>query len=350
MKNHIKFLLLGLVISALPQTISAQFRFAHISDTHGFTNCIDAVNDYAQSNPCDFAIISGDVVPNKVMIEKLKAAKIPYLIIPGNHDSVEGLCQFGFRRALLNEIDNGAIYGDEYDNYWYRDFEKDGKTLRVIGLDQFELDKINAVTLKYGWRGYVSQEQINWFIDVLSKSAQVDGLIIVIHMGFGYEKKGLRNTENPGKFVSKLADTFNNGYDFYPPCDPYMIPEIVQAYMTGENIKGKEYPGYNGEKLIVTTNFKKGAKNFISYYGGHLHWDEIEYLKDFPDQLQSLIAFCGIGTGSRWNDLKKTTTGEDSYNFNLNTIDPDKKTLTVERFGAKTTLSGEIRDSVKFRY
>ena len=319
------------------------FRFIHISDTHGSTVTIDAVNEFCKLHPCDFIALTGDVVPNSNIIKSISKSRYDYLIIPGNHDADEkdGPGQYGFRTEFLDVLKLSVLYPEQKANYWYKDYEKLGKKLRVIGLDQFEL---NSFSNPSGLYAVMTQAQVNWFISVLEDSYDVDGLVVLIHMGFGNSSKGQRDTSVHNSFISELANLYNNSYDFYGPEDPYMIPEIINAYVTGEDFE-KTYNKGNRYVKNASTHFEIPHNNFIGYFGGHLHWDEIEYLSAFPSQLQCLVAYCGQGTGSKLNDLSKS---DYDYNFNLVDIDLFSNQLVITREGARQTIKGNSRNSIKF--
>ncbi len=326
-------------------SIDSLFRFIHISDTHGSTVTIDAVNDYCSIHKCDFIILTGDVVPNKKIVESIKSSNTDYLIVPGNHDAYEneGPGQFGFRSSFLDTINMPVSFPDKKINYWYRDYEKNGKTLRVIGLDQFEQNSFGNTP---GLFAIMTQQQIDWFIHLLEKSSEADGIVILIHMGFGNSNKGQRDTSNHNEFISELASSYNNSYDFYGPEDPFMIPEIMEAYSSGNNLDKIYNKGTKYEK-IVRTDFSKASDNFVGYFGGHLHWDEVEFLNSFPNQLQCLVAFCGNGKGSNWNDLIKT---DYTYNFNVVDVDFTSNSLRIVRQGASRTISKQNRKEISFPF
>src|SRR5690554_2621611 len=94
-----KFLLLFFYIVGITISVKSQsFKFALITDTHiGSPNndedLLRTVNDINSFTDIDFAIISGDVTEfgsyNELRTAKslLDNLKIPYYIIPGNHDS-----------------------------------------------------------------------------------------------------------------------------------------------------------------------------------------------------------------------------------------------------------------------
>ena len=325
------------------EQIDSVFRFVHISDTHGSAVSIDAVNRYCKTQHCDFAILTGDVLPNNSFSQSLLNSTIKYLIIPGNHDASKdnGVGQFIFRSGFLDKLNTSVIFPYQKVNYWYKDFVKTGKRLRVIGLDQFELDSFGCPD---GIRALMTQKQIDWFVKLLNESHSVDGIIVLIHMGFGNSSKGQRDTTNHNEFISELANRYKNSYDFYGPEDPYMIPEIIDAYSKGESLK-KVYNEDSEYRIVVNATFTQPENNFIGYFGGHLHWDEIEFLRDFPQQLQCLIAYCGSGVGSKINDLVKT---DYPYNFNVVEVDLYHDKLNIRREGASLTVSGLKRQSLSF--
>lgn len=321
-------------------SIDSLFRFIHISDVHGSTITIEEVNKYCEKHRCDFVILTGDVQPSDAIIDAINKSTIEYLIVPGNHDAyhLDGPGQYGFRQSFLNTINSTVIFPSDSINYWYKDVEKSGKKLRIIGLDQFESDSFSNSYL-----AVMTQQQIDWFIGILEKSRDIDGVMVLIHMGFGNSKKGQRDTTYINDFISEYSHSYPNAYDFYGPEDPYMIPEIMDAFISGTNID-KTYNAHSRIAHRIRTHFADSGR-FVGFFGGHLHWDEIEYLSDFPSQLQLLIAYCGNGLGSKWNDLIKEKC---NYNFNVVDVDFFSKHIVIKREGAKMTLSGKLRNTISF--
>ena len=157
----------------------------------------------------------------------------------------------------------------------------------------------------------------------------------------------LRNKLN----FSIYAKKYDNSYDYYGSKNLTIIPDIINAYQTGVNLIGQKYSNYDGgEILTVTTHFQEAHDNFIAYMGGHTHWDMAEPLKFYPQQLQVLVAYCGNGTSSNYNDLIKNTNNKDFYNFNVNIIDLKKRQLKIIRKGANVKTDGNTRDSIIFNY
>ena len=335
-------------IPARSATHEDDIFFLHISDTHGSSISVLPMVEVLNNSNCDFGIITGDILPDDYMMNIINSSIKPIFLVSGNHDAYEGQGQYGFRVNVLNKNTtvSNVFYGDDRSNYYYYDLKKSNKVFRVICLDQFEIDAVERVGIH---EVIMSQRQIDWFIHVLEGSYSVDGIIILIHEGFGNKFVGQRDTNNTNKFISCLASTYHNSYDFWGKANPLMIPDIIEAYMTGENIINQSYSsGSNSLTINVTTKFIGEHTNFIAYFGGHLHWDEVEYLATHRNQLLVLIAYGGVGTGSKWNDLIKSESIQDSYNINYNVVDFHKNIFTIYRLGAKQTKSGIIRDSIYF--
>ena len=336
----------------IPATQADELSFIHISDTHGSTVTIEKMIPILNASDCQFALISGDIMTTPSMLTLLKKSTKPVFLTPGNHDAYQWQGQKGFRMEAINSLHYDDIhFANDTTNYYYADIRHNGKTLRIINLEQYEVD-----VMEYHWdEGLLySQQQIDWFCNVLKQSEEVDGIIIQIHCGFGNKKAGTRDVNHHDTFISKLAYLYDNSYDYHWNTEPTMIPEIVNAYTTGKNIVNKKYPtGIKDSSLIVNTQFTTPHNNFIAYCGGHLHWDLIEHLPYFTDhpQLQMLVAFSGNGRGNpKYDDLAKTASGDQSFVINYNTINFAKRTLRIERLGASQLVDGTRRDSITFAF
>lgn len=332
-----------------------QLTFVHISDTHRSSISLSPALYYLNHTPSSFGILTGDVMATHVMLDKIKQSEKPMLLIPGNHDAYTryayAVGQYGFRNHVLNRIgqNNRVVFGNTNENYWYQDFQKGEHTLRVIGIDQYEVESVredpNSLNCVY------SQSQMDWFVNLLENSEKCDGIIIAIHAGFGNKYVWSRDTDVTGSFISLYARDYDNSYDYQGLGIIKVIPDIVNAYQTGINLIGQKYSNTTeGDSLVVTTHFQGPHDNFIAYMGGHTHWDVVEPLLPYPKQLQVLIAYCGDGKGSEYNDLIKNTNNKNSYNFNVNIVDFKKRQLKIIRKGAKIKVNRTIRDSIVFNY
>ena len=330
----------------------ADVMFLHISDTHGSLVSVIPMVDILTNSECDFGIITGDVCADDNLLSIINNLKKPIFLIPGNHDAYDTHNgQTHFRYEVLGKMKNSLKlnFGSVNANYYYVDFHKNGKITRIIGLDQYEIETEGNPN---PYNVVISQHQIDWFINLLQSSYDVDGIMILIHSGIGCGIQRKRNLENRNSFISTLAYDYP-GYEFYGYSSPFIIPDIVKAYMSGVNIMNKQYPsGFDGNVITVNTAFNNEHHNFVGYFGGHIHWDLCEYLPDYSHQLQVLMCFSGIGTGQymsiEYNDLIKTKNGNNSYNINCNLIDYQNRYLNVYRFGAKNLVTGGTRDSVQF--
>lgn len=347
--------------------------FMHASDTHAADETVDALADLVKRSDVPFSIMTGDTYFIYRQIVTLRTTGKPIYQVPGNHDVYQ--YYGGWRAANLypyepnycyrkehlddwfsSSLSATAHYGTAADKacYYYFDVALNGKNLRVICLDQYDGGTA-------GWNQnndiIISQEEADWLVDLLAASGDKDGVIIAGHCGYGNASKGARDVNHNDTFISTKARTYDNGYDYLGVGDPYIIPEIVEAYRTGNNLSAKEFASgavtrWDGSgvpaetTLTVTTHFSGTHNNFIGYLGGHLHWDEIEYLPDFPQQLQMLIA-SGNNERSSWDDL----TCED-YPFVINyyVVNFDTRKLTVHRIGAKKTSAGTYRVEQQFDF
>ena len=339
--------------------------FMHISDLHSKDVTINKLASLVKATDVPFSVMTGDMYFTFEEVKTSRSTGKPIYVIPGNHDVYQyyggwraaGLYPYEpnycFRyehldRWFSQSLKDYSIYGSDKACYFYYDFKAGNKTFRFIGLDQYDGGTA-------GWSVYnaniISQEEADWLIDLLGKSEDVDGIAIFGHAGYGNENKGQRDVTNTGEFISVNAGSFTRSYDYVGPGDPYLIPEIVQAYISGENLDKKEFlsgadhrddgSDVPAEKFVtVTTAFTRPHTNFIGYFGGHLHWDEIEYLKDFPQQLQLQIAHGGPDTGTEWNDL---TREDAAYTINYYVVNFDTKLLTVHRIGSRKTSAGTYR-------
>lgn len=335
----------------LRSSVSDDISFIHITDTHGSDISLIPAIHYLRDLNCNFGIITGDILPTEAMLDSIKKSDVPILLVPGNHDIYEVYGQIGFRTKVLDVVQEKAnvVFGSKSANYWYKDISKNGLLLRVIGLDQYE-SQVNPSYL-YNSSELTLRNQIDWFINILEHSYECDGIIVLMHCGFGNSIVGNRDTNNANDFISILAKNYYNGYDYYAVESSLLVPEIISAYKSGQNIHSKVFKkGYLSSDIIISTNFSGPHTNFVGYFGGHLHWDEVEYLNHYNKQLQVLMAYCGIGTGSHYNDLLKTNTGISSYNMNLNIINFKTKTLKIYRIGANQKIDGTSRDSILFNY
>lgn len=339
-----------------------RMSFLHISDTHSVDVTLLPALEILNSDPTySFMILTGDFLPTEAMMQEVEASEKPVFIIPGNHDSwneenvTYSYGQQGFREQVLNRLyPNGEVnFGDDVANFFYVDVTQNGCTIRVIGLDLYDFDNMGKPVVMNSV--VFSQQQIDWLIDVLENSGDKDGIVIMTHNGFGNSKQNTRDPNYVNEFVSINAYGWWDTYNYVGDGDAILIPSIIEAYMTGNNLTDAEFKSGHKVKKVsqminVTTHFTGPHNNFIAYYGGHLHFDIVEYLSEFPNQLMSIIAYGGRGKGNTWNDLVKTNTGEDSYTINASNINFTTHEHKIVRLGSKKKDDGTLRESIQFNF
>ncbi len=339
-----------------------RMSFLHISDTHSVDVTLLPALEILNSDPTySFMILTGDFLPTETMMQEVEASEKPVFIIPGNHDSwneenvTYSYGQQGFREQVLNRLyPNGEVnFGDDVANFFYVDVTQNGCTIRVIGLDLYDFDNMGKPVVMNSV--VFSQQQIDWLIDVLENSGDKDGIVIMTHNGFGNSKQNTRDPNYVNEFVSINAYGWWDTYNYVGDGDAILIPSIIEAYMTGNNLTDAEFKSGHKVKKVsqminVTTHFTGPHNNFIAYYGGHLHFDIVEYLSEFPNQLMSIIAYGGRGKGNTWNDLVKTNTGEDSYTINASNINFTTHEHKIVRLGSKKKDDGTLRESILFNF
>jgi hypothetical protein len=213
-----------------------EIAFLHISDTHGSDRSLGPACGFLNMTDCSFGLLSGDIIATAEMKSMLKGCTKPFLMIPGNHDAYDDGGEHKFRTRMLDPMQdiNNVIFGAEQCNYWHRDFYKAGYSLRVIGIDQWQIDHYSPKERESP--SILTQEQIDWFIQTLKDSYDFDGIIIMIHEGFGNDMVGQRDTNITNDFISIYSKDYPYSYDYAGVYNTLIIPDIVEAYLTGENL------------------------------------------------------------------------------------------------------------------
>lgn len=336
-----------------------EIEFVHLTDIHGSNISLEPAAYYLENSDAAFGLLTGDVLASEHICKKLLNLTKPFLLIPGNHDIYTvyngAVGQKGFRTKVLDSIgqERYVSYGDRNSSYWYTDFYSDGHTLRVIGIDQYEIETVGHPNGTWNVHNLYSQKQVDWLVDVLDHSYEVDGIIFAIHNGFGNKNVGARDTTAAvNSFTSILACHYDDGYNYLGNGNVTLIPDIVNAYQTGENLNDKRYPNsvIVKDTLTVTTNFQGPHDNFIAYFGGHLHWDVAETLPYYPRQLQVLLTYGGRNNSGKYDDLVRAFSDENFYAFNTCSVNFMRRELKLKRIGANLKTDGTLRDSIVFKY
>lgn len=330
---------------------SSAFSFLHISDTHGSSYTLKYFVKLLESSNHQFGLLTGDILMTDAMQRIIDSSSKPIFLLPGNHDVYDWHDrdgQIGFRQTILDQSKwkFQMQFGDEIGNYYYVDITDGEGTYRLICLDQYEINKFG----NFGQYFVVmSQKQVDWFISILDEASKFKGIIIAMHSGFGNSRIGYRNLNIKNNFIS-ITGGNPDSYEYYGDSNPCMIPDIVEAYISGKNIMQNYESGKQGVLLQVKTNYSSSHNNFIGYYGGHTHWDCIECLNNYPNQLQFLISSANYLYPSKYDDLYRESQGINAITINSYSIEPETRKITTIRLGARKIINGGIRDRIIFNY
>ncbi|MCD6204498.1 MAG: PQQ-binding-like beta-propeller repeat protein [Candidatus Marinimicrobia bacterium] len=238
-----RLLLILILLTAL--TVYGQqllFRYAWFSDTHigtqnGATDLRAAVDDVNSQDDLGFVIISGDITEldvdgnldtAKIILDELK---IPYYIIPGNHDT---------KWSSSGTVKFPALFGDSHFNMEYKGF-------RFIGIHQGPLLRMGD--------GYIAPEDLRWLAQ---------------------ELKAMPDHRQPLFLITHypIDSTVSNWYELIDIIKPYN----VQAIMHGHGHRNKTWdfegiPGIMGRSTLQRGE-QPGGYNLVDVYRDSLVFRE----------------------------------------------------------------------------
>ena len=348
-KDDIKAELLSQIASSYIDDYD--FSFLHISDTRGSDYSLLYMETLLEETDALFGIITGDIVMSDSMREIIYSSSKPIYILPGNHDVFDIYSENGQYRFRKEELDkspwlSSMTFGDSNSNYYYVDFRDSDGVIRLICLDQYEIDAVGPVPM---YCNVISQKQIDWLISVLEDSRDCRSIIIAMHCGFGNSIYGSRDFGNKNSFISSTGGN-PDSYEYYGSGDPRIVPDIIEAYKTGENISNYYKSGYGSLMLKAETHFETQSSNFTFYIGGHTHWDVVEYLSYHQNQLQSIISSANSKYPSAYDDVIRENGGINAITINCNRVNTSKQLLQIVRLGARQCIDGTLRDYITFSY
>ena len=243
----------------------------------------------------DLVVLGGDTVQGywddkrecfeayREILSVLKSCKKPVLIVNGNHDdnayaawnpnfSQKIISDLDWQREILTPHAVKERVHDEADlnsKYYYYDFVKNGRKLRIFCLDatdyKTEYDENGVVTrlnfvgdndentpegsYKYqtgmSWWGY-STNEIKWFAENLAKG-DFDDVVIFCHMGVD-RQANVRETPMGNE-----------------------LRAVLRAY--------KNKARYSNEELGIDVEFNDSGKVLIYHYG-HIHREAMLFFDD----------------------------------------------------------------------
>lgn len=221
--THSFLLILLFTSSTFGQT---NFKFGWITDLHigagsADTDLITVVDDINKRDEIKFVIASGDIT-EKGKNDELKRAKeildllkVPYYIIPGNHDtkwSESGGTMFP------------KLWGGE-------SFSFDFNSIKFIG--------INTAIIWRGGGGHISPEQIKWLDSVLSATPQQQEVYLFTHHPLSSDTDNWFEVTN--KLRRKNIKAVFHGHDHGNKLFNY---NGIPAVMSRSTLKDKKSWGY----------------------------------------------------------------------------------------------------------
>lgn len=385
---------------------SFKMSFLHASDPHGSTAFTTKMsNDMAMDDEIVFSLISGDFkaygtnspllyydAANDTGALKNVMRWGVVLGTSGNHDSYDmwsdgdGITNSRMKNWLYDLMGDSVIWGDTdgqtneplQSAYYYKDFTKEGHTLRVIALDQYEIDAVGGATNRYYYQRY-SQKQLNWFINLLKTTPSAYHIVVVMHQppfddnDYVSEIKPSPDTVGGSTYINTptrllfCSEKMGTGAFREYSAIPWMntIVNIVKAYL-----------GFDGASRTYTEQFQNIGSTafslsadftgvtpaiFCGYVFGHLHCDIATWLpyssygenkELYPRQLILGITAADrdvpLAGGDDLNDATVNTT----YRINKVTIEFGSEgrdsSVVVERIGTRLTDGGRNRHKVRY--
>lgn len=341
-------------------------NFLHISDTHGSVNAENAVkilNKLKADGRCSFLIHTGDfhsstfadVASWNTFAGYIAQATAPVLLVSGNHDvgnnsqsTTDGTTATDaqlYARCFAPYVSGWNLTSHPTGKcYWYKDFADEG--VRLIGLYDFEsdyaTDSNGQLLYKRGYAAY-HQAQIDWLVQALLSCPSGYGVIIAKHNPMN--KRGTLGNPFNGEFLQG-----QNTAQSYVSKD--MIAEIVQAFMDGTTInKTFAQTGNVTDTLTVNQSFasKNSGAHFICYLDGHTHADGVNFLADYPKQLELNIG-CDNYHYQHYADTlnQQNTLHQDLLNYV--SVDVNRGYVYIQRIGNDYTAQADRRDFTAIDY
>ena len=348
------------------QGLNAMPIFAHISDLHGdfkrFENCVE----YAKYLGVDAIVATGDNVMynaingSKYLLDIInKNPGIPLVSCIGNHevDQANTVTQeYLFNNFIFPYIAQGAYKKDANtvaDNaYYYIDFAN--KNIRFIVLNQFD----NGCYMGQGLGGRLGQGQVTWLCNTLLSTPSGYGVIIAMHAN-----EAKVNTPQDMSNWNQTVNWDGRSEDEYGFCVNGLyvnairpIRTIVDAFISKDNDFSMTYnentaTGNTGETVTVSNiDFSSVAEGveFICYFTGHRHCDNIGYVDGAVNKQLMLNVVCGNPHYSRISplsfsegcDLPRGDRGITQDAFNIYAIDRQNGRVKIARVGSSINFEG----------
>ena len=353
--------------------------FMHISDTHctnvsytaPFRRTIDICNTLSagainKGRNVKFLLHTGDVRNAQYsdgyefFADVTASLKPNIYVTAGNHDVGNSweVAQCGTDEQIYAEMiepmlaswnlksDGSGTPHPEGKNYYFTDFTDE--KVRLIVLYEYETDfelSVDDPTILRGERGIRSfrQTQIDWLINSLQTTPAGYGVVIAKHQPEatnGY-------FDNP--FHSSIAPESVKMQSY---CGSTIIAEIVQAFIERREV---DYSVAQTGNIVTTLSAKADFSTvaedaeFICYCSGHTHLDIVNFLRDYPKQLELNIGCNNVHYTSGTDMLQEE--GEKSQNLiNVYNIDRNRGYVYIVRIGADFSNTAQDRSFTAIKY
>ena len=333
-------------------------QFIHISDNHGDFEAVNRAIQMSQYQTIDCIVHTGDWikgdytdVPDPIAAYKsiVESTTKPFYYCIGNHDIVGNISSNYLSESQLFTafiqpiIDKGYLVAGEYTQgkcHYYHDVVD--KKVRMIFLYDFD----NPSRYQRAWQQY-SQDQLDWFINILKNTPDGYSFIIFKHHPFSnYEYVDFVNNSfcvDQTDFDASCSIHKNfYGYVGYPEDEDFLAP-IVDAYINKKSIN------YVANTITQHVDFTAVTNTtyFGGFFSGHLHSDTFFKHKTLTDifgyEVQCLNTVDPNINGSQ--DIRPTNDGNSGSDcVTVVSIDALHKKLGLAKIGDTITVHGRKRD------
>lgn len=312
-----------------------RFHFLHVSDNHG--GSFGHADEFVDLCPALFLINTGDMLNDRFSdfqssqtVELATSTEKPCYLVLGNHDYSHATSKQDVFDAFMKPThQHNGVNTDK--SYYSVDYVEQGVKCIMLdmndGWSDDELQQLGPTPLT---RGKMSSGQINWLISQLEDAATNNlHVCLFIHIA-------------PCQIdADRVIDNFSDYHSIGSVIASNLtfLADIVDAWIDAKNVTFD----YNGTSYNHT--FSSGG-HFVSWFFGHLHWDECGWMDGHPNQF--MVGVCkpvGGYTGFGSYDGDKL-----GVHFNYYTVDTFINSLAVYRVGQQDTVYATKRKSFRIRY
>lgn len=263
----------------------------HFSDIHAQANNLLRIKEFSSfySQYINDVICTGDLLFNKWSDDFTyweNANVDNFMIAIGNHETTTDASTWGDvpmadvnARFIAPYIDNWGVQYQTGKNYYYKDYTT--QKIRLVVIDPY----------------YDEIAQTTWLESVLNDALTSELSVVIAE-------------HNPLPTYTPLQTSFVSPYD------------------TGIGDLGNKITAY----MALVQNFHNNGGNFICWLCGHMHRDAVAVSQAYPNQL--MVAVPATKIVETGNDDKRIVGTKSQDCFNVVSINPTHKTITIIRIGS----------------